>query len=45
MINIKGASLVLVGHHSSDGVKIKMSYRVDVLYRPALRPIFSCWVG
>ena len=34
--------LVLVGHPSSDGVTIKMPYRVDVLlYRLASHPIFS----
>ena len=38
------ASLALVGHPSSDGVVIKMSYVVDVLHRPALHPIFSYWV-
>ena len=37
----QGASLPLVGHPSSDGVTIKMSYGVDVLHRPALHPIFS----
>ena len=31
----EGASLALVGHPSSDGVTIKMSYGVDVLLRPA----------
>ena len=40
-----GVSLALVGHPSSDGVTIKMPYGVDVLHRPALHPIFSCWVG
>ena len=39
------ASLVLVGHPSSDGVTIKMSYGVDVLHQPALHPIFSYWIG
>ena len=35
------ASLALAGHTSSDGVTIKITYRVDVLlYRPALHPIF-----
>ena len=29
----KGASLALVGHPSSDGVIIKMSYGIDVLHR------------
>ena len=29
----------------SDGVAIKMAYGVDVLYRPASHPNFSCWVG
>ena len=28
----EGASLALVDHPSSDGVTIKMSYRVDVLH-------------
>ena len=40
-----GASLALVGHPSSDGVKIKMPYRVDNICWPALHPIFSCCVG
>ena len=38
----QGASLALVDCPFSDGVTIKMSYRVDVLlHRPALHPIFS----
>ena len=41
----EGVSLALVGHHSSDGVTIKMPYGVDILHRPALHPIFSYWVG
>ena len=41
----EGASLVLVGHPSSDGVMIKMPYGVDVLHRPPSHPIFSYWVG
>ena len=41
----EGASLALVGHPSSDGVTIKMPYRVDVLHRPASHPTFSYWVG
>ena len=42
----EGASLVLVHHPSSDGVMIKILYRVDVLlHRPSLYPIFSYWVG
>ena len=41
----EGASLVLVGNTSSDGVTIKMPCRVDVLHRPASHPIFSYWVG
>ena len=41
----EGASLVLVGHPSSDGITIKMPYGVDVLHRPASHPIFSYWVG
>ena len=41
----EGASLALVGHPSSDGITIKMSYGVDVLHRPASNPIFSYWVG
>ena len=40
----EGASLALVGHPSSDGIKIKMPYGVDVLHRPASHPIFSYWV-
>ena len=33
-------------HPSSDGVTIKIPYGVDVLlHRPALHPIYSCWVG
>ena len=36
-----GASLALVGDPSSEGVRIKMPYGVDVLYRPALHTIFS----
>ena len=39
------ASLALVGHPSSDGVTIKMTYGVDVLHRPGSDPIFSYWVG
>ena len=41
----EGASLVLVGHPSGDGVMIKMPYRVDVLHRPVLHPIFSYSIG
>ena len=41
----EGASLALVGDPSSDGVLIKMPYKVDVLHRPTLCPIFSYWVG
>ena len=41
----EGASLALVGHPSIYGITIKMPYGVDVLYRPALHPIFSYWVG
>ena len=38
--------LFSLGYHpSSDGVTIKMPYRVDVLQWPALWPIFSCWFG
>ena len=38
----EGASLALVGHHSSDGIMIKILYGVDVLLcRPASHPIFS----
>ena len=40
----KGASLVLVGHPSSDGATINIPYRVDVLHQPASYPI-SYWVG
>ena len=41
----EGASLALLGNPSSDGVTIKMPYRVDVLHQPALHPIFFYWVG
>ena len=41
----EGDSLALVGHPSSDGVTIKMPYRVDVLHQPASHPIFSYLVG
>ena len=41
----EGASLALLGHLSSNGVTIKMPYGVDVLHQPALRPVFSYWVG
>ena len=41
----EGALLALVGHPSSDGITIKMSYGIDVLHRPASHPIFSYWVG
>ena len=38
--------LAFVGHPSSDGITIKIPYRVDVLlHQPALHPIFSYWVG
>ena len=41
----KGASLVLVGHPSSDGITIKIPYKVDVLlHRPASHPIFFYWL-
>ena len=36
----EGASLPLVGNPSSDGIRIKMPYGVDVLHRPAFHPIF-----
>ena len=36
----EGASLVLVGHPSSDGITIKMPYGVDVLHRLVSHPIF-----
>ena len=36
----EGASLALVGHPSSDGVTIKMSYGVDVLHQLASTPSF-----
>ena len=42
---LKGASLALVGHPSSDGVTIKMPYGVDILHWPALNPIFEYGVG
>ena len=35
----EGASLVLIGHPSSDGVT-KMPYGVDVLHQPASHPSF-----
>ena len=42
----EGASLALVGHSSSDGVTIKISYGVDVLlHQPASHPTFSYWDG
>ena len=41
----EGASLALAGHPSSDGVTIKMPFRVDVLHQPTLYLIFSYWVG
>ena len=38
----EGASLALVGHHCSDGITMKIPYRVDIfLHQPALHPIFS----
>ena len=37
----EGAFLVWVGHPSSNGVTIKMSYGVDVLHRPASQPIIG----
>ena len=40
-----GTTLALVDDLSSDSVTIKMSYRVDVLHRPASHSIFSYWVG
>ena len=40
------AFLAVVGHPSSDGVTIKIPYRVDdLLHRPASHPTFSYWVG
>ena len=37
----EGASLVFVDHPSSDGVTVKIPYRVDVLlHRPAWHPSF-----
>ena len=42
----EGASLALVGHPTSDGVTIKIPYRVDVLlHRPAWHQNCSYWVG
>ena len=41
----EGASLALVDHLFSDSVTKNMSYRVDVIHRPASHPIFSYWVG
>ena len=38
-------SLALVGHPSSDGIKIKMPYGGNVLHQPASHPIFSYWAG
>ena len=41
----EGASLPLLGP-TSDGVKIKIPYGVDVLlHRPAPQTIFSYWFG
>ena len=41
-----GASLALVGHLSSDGITIKISYGIDIfVHRPASHPIVSYWVG
>lgn len=40
----EGASLVLVGHPSSDGVAMKMLYGLEVLHRPPSHPVFSYWV-
>ena len=41
-----GASLDLAGHPSSDGVTMKMSYKVDILFcQPVLHPIFSYQTG
>ena len=36
----EGASLTLVDHPSSDGVTIKMTYMVHILYQLALHPFF-----
>ena len=42
----EGTSLALIGHPSSDGVMIKISFGVDVLlHQPASHYIFSYWVG
>ena len=41
----EGVSLILFGDPSSDGVKIKMPYGVDVLHWLASHTIFSYWVG
>ena len=37
----EGVSLALAGHHSSDGITVKIPYGVDVLlHQPALHSIF-----
>ena len=41
----EGASLVLVGDPSSDGVMVKMPYGVDVLHQPASKPIYWVLLG
>ena len=42
----EGVSLALVGHHSSDGITVKIPYGVDVLlHQTAFHSIFSYWVG
>lgn len=41
----ESGSLSLASHPCSDGVIIKMPYRVDFLiHQPALYPIFSVWL-
>ena len=41
----EGASLVLVGHPSINGITLKIPYGVDLsLHQPASHPIFSYWV-
>ena len=42
----EGASLALAGHPTTDGITIKILYRVDVLLhqQPAFHPFFSYWL-
>ena len=42
----EAASSALVGHPSSDGVRIKLPYGVNVLlHQPDVHTVFSYWVG